>query len=182
VRAANIRAERLDLVVVAERIDLSNLLPSLSADRAAVIAIYRNCTDTCDSVALAVSLSLDARTRVRNARRFARTAAAEKALHGCPVDYQKLWRPLTFPVLIVSDYDGKECRFGASPRSRASRRKKVSPSGTPSRTFIKIDDRFRVAGTSFDFAEDHSVATRDSISIRFQLRSRRASMSSEQSI
>jgi hypothetical protein len=32
VRAANIRAERFDLVVVAEEIDLSNLLPSLSAD------------------------------------------------------------------------------------------------------------------------------------------------------
>jgi len=39
---------------------------------------------------------------------------AEKAFHGCPVDYQKLWRPLTFPVVIDGDYDGKECHFGTN--------------------------------------------------------------------
>lgn len=51
---------------------------------------------------------------------------AEKAFHGCPVDYQKLWRPLAFPVVIDGDYDGKECHLGASSR-RVAPLKNESP-------------------------------------------------------
>ena len=51
---------------------------------------------------------------------------AEKAFHGCPVDYQKLWRSLTFPVVIDGDYDGKECHFGTNSWSRRAAEKWIS--------------------------------------------------------
>lgn len=66
--------------------------------------------------------------------------AAEKAFHGCPVDYQKLWRPLAFPVVTDGDYDGKECHF--SMRVAPLKNESLE---TPLRVFIKFNDRLRPA-------------------------------------